>query len=149
MLHLAAILVFGLMCGSELNVAAFAHPLLNRQPLEVHIPIRSSLARLLGQVMPFWMIGSTLLNLMLLLPFVALNKPAWRFAAIALAIQVAAVVFSLVGPVPINNKIKKWTVESLPDTWAADERRWDLLHWFRTVGLIVGFAMLVLSFAAH
>jgi len=149
MLHLAAILAFGLMCGSELNVAAFAHPLLNRQPLEVHIPIRSSLARLLGQVMPFWMIGSTLLNLMLLLPFVALNKPAWRFAAIALAIQVAAVVFSLVGPVPINNKIKKWTVESLPDTWAADERRWDLLHWFRTVGLIVGFAMLVLSFAAH
>jgi hypothetical protein len=30
MLQLVAVLVLGLMCGSELNVAAFAHPLLNR-----------------------------------------------------------------------------------------------------------------------
>jgi hypothetical protein len=36
-LELVALLVLGLMCGSELNVAAFAHPVLNRQPLETHI----------------------------------------------------------------------------------------------------------------
>ena len=32
MLQFVAALVLGLMCGSELNVAAFAHPTLNRQP---------------------------------------------------------------------------------------------------------------------
>jgi hypothetical protein len=94
-LQIVAIVVLGLMCGSELNVAAFGHPLLNRQPLEVHIPVRASLARLLGRVMPFWMAGATLLNLLLLLPLEDLNRTAWRLAAISAVIQVAAVVFSL------------------------------------------------------
>ena len=144
-LQLLSILVLGLMCGSELNVAAFAHPMLNRQPLEVHVPMRSSLARLFGRVMPFWMGGSTLLNLLLLLPFVHLSDSAWRLAAVAFAIQAFAVVFSLVGPVPINNRITKWTTASLPEDWRAQEHRWDLYHWLRTCGLIVAFAMLVLS----
>src|SRR5271165_4808869 len=82
-LQLFAVLLLGLMCGSELNVAAFAHPALNRQPLEAHVLVRSSLAALFGRVMPFWMAASTLLNLLLLLPFAHLNAPAWRLAAIA------------------------------------------------------------------
>jgi uncharacterized membrane protein len=147
-LQLLCILVLGLMCGSELNVAAFAHPMLNRQSLEVHVPMRSSLAIVFGRVMPFWMGGSALLNLLLLLPFVHLSESAWRFAAIAFTIQVFAVVFSLIGPVPINNRIAKWTPESLPEDWQNQERRWDLYHWLRTCGLIVAFAILVLSVGA-
>lgn len=65
---LIAVLVLGSMCGSELNVAAFAHPMLNQQRLEIHIPMRSSFGSLFGRVMPFWMAASTLLNLLLLLP---------------------------------------------------------------------------------
>lgn len=145
MLQLFAVLVLGLMCGSELSVAAFAHPTLNRQPLEVHIRVRASLAALLGRVMPFWMAGSTLLNLLLLLPFERLNETAWRMSAIALAIQVLAVLFSLVAPVPINNQIAKWTPESLPGDWRAQEHRWDMYHWFRTCGLILAFAILAAS----
>jgi uncharacterized membrane protein len=144
-LQLLAVLALGLMCGSELNVAAFAHPVLARQPLETHIRMRSSLAAILGRVMPFWMTSSTLLNLLLLLPFAHLGEPGWRLAAISFGIQVAAVVFSLVGPVPINNRIIKWAPESLPNDWAAQEHRWDLYHWIRTCGLIVAFASLVLS----
>ena len=148
-IQLLAVVVLGLMCGSELNVAAFAHPMLNRQPLEVHVPMRASLAALFGRVMPFWMVGSTLLNLLLLLPFEHLNESAWRFAAIAFTIQVFAVVISLVGPVPINKRIAKWTLESLPEDWQAQERRWDQYHWLRTAGLIVAFAVLVLSVRAR
>jgi uncharacterized membrane protein len=145
-LQLLAILVLGLMCGSELNVGAFAHPKLNQLSLDVHIPVRASFAEMFGHVMPFWMTGSTVLNFLLLLPFEHLNKPAWRLAAIALAIQISAVVFSLVGPVPINNRIAKWTPGSLPGDWRAQERRWDLYHWLRTCGLVVAFGALVLSF---
>ena len=148
-LQLLAVVVLGLMCGSELNVAAFAHPTLNRQPLEVHVPMRASMAALFGRVMPFWMAGSTLLNLLLLLPFENLNESAWRFAALAFTIQIFAVVFSLVGPVPINNRIAKWTPESLPKDWQAQEHRWDQYHWLRTTGLIVAFAVLVLSVRAR
>jgi uncharacterized membrane protein len=145
MLQLVAVLVLGLMCGSELNMAAFAHPLLNRQPLNAHIWVRSSFAVLLGKVMPFWMVGSTVLNLLLVLPIAHLSRPAWRLAAIACAIQVLAIPFSLAGPVPINNRIAKWTPEFLPDDWNAQEHRWDRYHWFRTCGLIAAFALLVAS----
>jgi uncharacterized membrane protein len=144
-LQLLAVLALGLMCGSELNVAAFAHPTMDRQRPEVHIPMRSSFAALFGHVMPFWMVGSTLLNFLLLLPFAHLNKFSWNFAAVALAIQVLAVVFSLLAPVPINNRIAKWTPGSVPSDWKAQEHRWDVYHWFRTSGLVVAFAILVLS----
>ena len=147
-LHLVALLVLGLMCGSELNVALFSHPVLNRQPTETHVLVRSSLAALFGRVMPFWMAGSTLLNLLLLLPFAHLTQSAWRFAAIASVIQVLAVVFSLVAPVPINNRIIKWTPNSLPQDWRAQERRWDTYHFVRTCGLILAFALLAISFRA-
>jgi uncharacterized membrane protein len=119
----AAVLVLGLMCGSELNVATFAHPTLHRQPVEVQTRMRSSFAALFGRVMPFWMAGSALLNILLLLPFAHLNKTAWDLAAIALAIQLFAIAFSLVGPVPINNRIAKWTPDSLPNDWRAREHR--------------------------
>jgi uncharacterized membrane protein len=148
-LELTALLVLGLMCGSELNVAAFGHPILSRQPLDTHILVRSSLAAKLGRVMPFWMTGSTLLNLLLLMPLVHLNQSAWRFAAIAFAIQVCAVVFSLIFPVPINNRIAKWTPQSLPRDWDALEHRWDLYHSHRTAGLVVAFALLGLVVASH
>ncbi|HUJ93415.1 MAG TPA: DUF1772 domain-containing protein [Candidatus Bathyarchaeia archaeon] len=144
-LFLLAVIVLGLMCGSELNVGAFAHPTFSRLPLEVHIPTRKSFAVLFGRVMPFWMAGSTLLNLLLLLPFEHLNRCSWRLAAASFALQVFAVVFSLLGPVPINNRIARWTLETLPEDWRAQERRWDVYHALRTTGLIVAFAFLALG----
>lgn len=137
------------MCGSELNVAAFGHPALNRQPLDAHIAVRSSLARILGRVMPFWMTGSTVLNLLLVLPVHHHTIAAWRLEAIALVIQIAAVLFSLIGPVPINNRIAAWTPGSLPDNWRTQERQWDRYHWIRTCALVVAFALLALSLAAR
>jgi len=144
-LQLLAALVLGLMCGSELNIAAFAHSGIGRQRMDAHILMRSSLARLFGKVMPFWMAGSTLLSAGLLLPFAHLDKMAWRLSAISLAIQVMAVIFSLVALVPINNRISKWTPGSLPSDWQAQEQHWDLYHWLRTCGLIAAFALLILS----
>lgn len=144
-LQVLAIVVLGLMCGSELNVAVFGHPTLNRQATDVHIPVRASFATLLGRVMPFWMATSTFLNLLLLFPFAHLGALAGRLAQAALVLQVLAILFSIGGPVPINNRIKLWTPDNLPANWRAQERRWDLYHWFRTAGLIIAFALLVLS----
>lgn len=144
-LQIIAIVVLGLMCGSELNVAAFGHPALNRQSLEAHIPVRAEFARVLGRVMPFWMGGSTLLNILLVVLSHNRDSIPWRLNAIAMAIQIAAVVFSLIGPVPINNRIAKWTPASLPADWKQQEQRWDFYHWTRTLGLIVGFVLLVIG----
>jgi hypothetical protein len=144
-LQVLAIVVLGLMCGSELNIAAFAHPTLNRQGTGVHIPMRAALARLLGAVMPFWMIASTVLNLLLLFPLAHLGATAGHLAQAAFVLQIFAVIFSLAGPVPINNRIKLWTAANLPTDWRAQERRWDLYHGIRTAALIAAFVLLVLS----
>jgi hypothetical protein len=144
-LQVLAIVVLGLMCGSELNIAAFAHPILDRQATDVHIPVRAGFATLLGRVMPFWMSTSTLLNLLLLFPFAHLGVLSTRLAQIAFAIQVFAVLFSLAGPVPINNRIKLWTPANLPVDWQAQERRWDVYHWSRTIALILAFLLLVVG----
>ena len=137
------------MCGSELNVGAFAHPTLNAQALEVHVPVRAALAKLFGRVMPFWMSGSTLLNLVLLLPFEGLKGPAWRFAAIAFAIQDAAVLFSVIFPVPINNRIMQVDSGDRSGRLASAGAPLGCLSFFRTVGLIGAFALLTLSFAVR
>ena len=95
--------------------------------------------------MPFWMVTSTLLNLLLLLPFEGLTGMAWNFAAIAAGVQVCAALFSILFPVPINNRIMRWTTTTVPQDWRAQEHRWDGFHTFRTLGLIGSFALLTLS----
>ena len=54
-LQLLTVIVLGLMGGSGMNIAVFGHPTLNKQPLEVHIPVRASFAKLFGRIMPYWM----------------------------------------------------------------------------------------------
>ena len=115
----------------------------------MHIPVRASFAKLFGRVMPFWIGASTLLNLLLLLPFGHSNRFVWRTDAIALTIQLAAVGFSLIGPVPINNRIARRALASLPSDWRVQEHRWDVYHWLRTSGLIMAFVLLALGLAAR
>ena len=62
-LNVVAIIVAGLMVGSELAIAAFVHPTLDRLPDNVHLPVASALARVLGRFMPFWYILVFLLTL--------------------------------------------------------------------------------------
>ena len=99
--------------------------------------------------MPFWMACSALLNLLLLMPFEHSNRSVWRVDAIAFTIQVAAVGFSRIAPVPIHTRTAKWVPASLPSDWHAQEHRWDVSHWLRTPGLIAGFVLLALGLAAR
>jgi len=55
-LNVVAIIFAGLIVGSELAIAAFVHPTLDRLPDNVHLPVASALARVLGRFMPFWYI---------------------------------------------------------------------------------------------
>jgi uncharacterized membrane protein len=148
-IQLVAVLVLGLMCGSELNVGALTHPALNKQPNEIHIPVRAALARSLGRLMPAWMPLSAVLNLVVILPFEHLSEPAWHLAVAAFCLQLLASVFSLIFPVPINNRIMRWTPETLPADWKQQEHRWDVYHLSRTLVLIAAFAILTLSLASR
>lgn len=144
-LDVAAAIVLGLLVGSELNVGAFLHPTLARLRHDAHIESRAAFARLFGKVMPGWMITSTRLNLLLLFTFARLSHKGWDLAAIAFGLQVFSLFFSVIAPVPINNRVAKWTATSLPSDWQAQIRRWDQHHAFRTLVLLIAFTLLIVA----
>ncbi|MBV9678004.1 MAG: DUF1772 domain-containing protein [Acidobacteriaceae bacterium] len=137
-----------LLIGNELAVAAFVHPTLAKLPDMVHATAAKALAYLLGRVMPFWyalvlvlMVGEALWNR----PF--LQAPGLYFS-IASALWALSIVYTIVGPVPINNRIASWNLDHLPENWRQDRAKWDGLHRLRVVLLIVTLVFQLLG-ASH
>lgn len=140
--NVVAILVAGLLVGSEVAIAAFVHPTLDKLPDEVHLPAASALARVLGRLMPFWYA----LTLLLTLVEVGLQWrqaglfPIWPAASAAL--WMLAILFSVVALVPINKRIAS---APPPADWKNDRHRWDVLHRWRVGLLTIAFALLVVG----
>src|ERR1700724_1219090 len=107
-LNVVAIIVAGLMVGSELAIAAFIHPTLDRLPDNVHLPVASALARVLGRFMPFWYILAFLFTLaeVLFQWHQSSRLPIW--IATSAVLWALASVYSITALVPINNRIASW-----------------------------------------
>ena len=140
-LNVVAIIVAGLMVGSELAIAAFVHPTLDKLPDDVHLPAASALARVLGRVMPFWYI----LVFLLALAEVVIQwrqfgtLPIW--STVSAVLWALASLYSVIALVPINNRIKS----TPPTDWKTYRRRWDLPHRWRVVLLTIAFAFLMVG----
>jgi uncharacterized membrane protein len=144
-LNVVAIIVAGLMVGTELAIAAFVHPTLDKLPDDVHLPAASALARVLGTVMPFWYNLTFLLTL-------AEVMIQWRqsgrllvWTATSAALWLLASVYSLIALVPINNRIKSWEKSTPPYDWKTYRRRWDMHHRWRLALLTIAFAFLIVG----
>jgi uncharacterized membrane protein len=144
-LHVVAIVVAALMVGSELAIAVFVHPTLERLPDAAHLPAASALARLLGRFMPFWYILVFLLTLAqgLMQWHQSGRLPIW--IATSAILWVLASVYSITMLVPINNRIASWEKVALPADWKTFRRRWDLLHRWRVVLLTIALTFLVVG----
>jgi uncharacterized membrane protein len=144
-LNVVAIVVAGLMVGSELAIAAFVHPTLDRLPDAVHLPAASALARMLGRFMAFWYILVFLLTLaeVLIQWHQSGRLPIWIVTSAIL--WVLAIVYSITTLVPINNRIASWTKATPPADWKTFRSRWDLLHRWRVVLLTIAFAFLIVG----
>ncbi len=142
-LEIVAIVVAGTMVGNELAVAVFVHPRLSRLDDASHVRAVQPLAAVLGAVMPFWY-ALTLLST-IGVGFVA--RPAGTSghneALAAAGLFAAMIVFTVLLPVPINNQVARWKPEALPANWRELRRRWDRLHTFRVVVLVIAFILLV------
>ena len=140
-LNVVAIVVAGLMVGSELAIASFVHPTLDKLSDDVHLPAASALARVMGTVMPLWY-GLTLL---LTLAEVVIQwrqsgqLPIW--IATSAALWIVAILYSVTTLVPINNLIKS----NPPPDWKTYRRRWDLLHRWRVILLTIAFTFLIVG----
>ncbi len=140
-LNVVAIIVAGLMVGSELGVAAFVHPTLDGLPDDVHLPAASALARVLGSFMPFWYTLVFLLTLaeVLIEWHEAGRVPIWM--AISALLWILAILYTVIALVPLNNRIKS----NPPLDWKVYRRKWDLLHRWRVLLLTMAFASLTVA----
>ena len=140
-LTIAAVLVAGLLAGSELAVAAFVHPTLDKLPEGVHLPAASALARVQGAVMPFWYALAFLLTLAeaVIQWHHSGRLPIW--IATSAILWVLAILYSVTALVPINNRLKS----NPPADWKMYRQKWDLLHRWRVGLLTIAFAFLVVG----
>lgn len=142
-----SLLSLTLLTGNEFSIAAFIYPSLGKLPAEAQIRSVQSLSKTFGNVMPFWM-GATLL-LMLLNVFLSNNLKAWQFgvAVFAIALFAFVIVFSIIFPVPINNRIIAWNATAPPSNWREERRNWDFYHKIRVFALIASTISFILATA--
>lgn len=147
LLALLAVIVGGLLVGNEIAVGWFVHPKLWTLDDSSHLRAAQPLARVYGKVMPFWYALALLTfgGLAYALRKIADATPFWLAVAGA-ALWLLTIVYTLLGPAPINSRVANWNVTNPPADWQAQRRRWDYLHRFRVIAIVL--ALLLITMAA-
>jgi hypothetical protein len=145
-LFLILILSTATLLGNEFSVGVFIHPALSRTNHERFLPAIQVFAGLFGKIMPLWMAATVLLHLILLGLTWDWPTPHTVLLVAATLIWVAIILFSLVGPVPINDLVKAWDTQKLPPDWREQRRHWDRLNAIRVVMIALAFLALILSY---
>jgi uncharacterized membrane protein len=144
-LEACTIVVIGLMVGVEFSVAFVINPILNGLPDDSAQRGRAHGGRMLGAVMPFWYIGSLVLSAVWAIA--GWHQPGTGLVVIAAALLIVSVIMSILLLVPINNRVKTWTVENRPEDWKEQMNRWDRYHYVRVAVIIAAFALLAAALA--
>ncbi len=139
-LDLLTILCTGLMIGNELAVSLFVNPVIWRLEDRSQAKALSLFAGTLGKVMPFWY--ALCLVLMIVESYLRRHQPALTLLLAAAAIWIAVIVYTLTTLVPINNRIARLAGD-LPEGWRQEHKRWDTLHRWRILSLMIAMVCLI------
>lgn len=143
LLEMTAILVAGMMAGNELCVG-IVHAQLSKLDDRARFDSARVLAAAFGAFMPFWY-GATLL----LTGTVAFSLRAAGTAAVladvSAALWLLSIVYTVIGLVPINNRIAAWEWETRPVEWEQARQRWNARHAARVALLVLALSCLALA----
>jgi hypothetical protein len=145
-LFLILIVSTGAILGNEFSIGFLIHPALSRTDHERFLPAIQVFARLFGKIMPFWMVGTSLLHLVSLVLTWSWPAISTDLLLVATLLWLIICIFSVVGPVPINNRVKAWDIRNLPPDWREQRRRWDQLNAIRVLMIVAAFVALVGSY---
>ena len=135
-IDLLAILVTLLLTGVEFAVGVFVHPVISKLQDTAHAEAAKPIARLLGNVMPFWYAAALVLVIVSLLTR-AVGTGSWWACLSSAALLAVTVPFTLLCLVPINNRVAAWDLNALPENWKQDRGSWDRYHAIRIVILLL------------
>jgi uncharacterized membrane protein len=88
---------------------------------------------------------ATLVILLWLCIVTARLRPSFYFFIGTLALMVITLLITVGVEVPIDNQIKTWTPETLPDNWAELRSKWDQFHTLRTLTSVLSFISLTIG----
>lgn len=141
-----AVLMLSGLAGNEFAIATFVHPVLSRLDDATHTRAVQPLARITGRAMPFWYAAALLLCVACVV-FRSVGSMTWWLAISAAVLVGSSILYTLVGPLPINNRVARWDLGNLPTGWQADRSRWDRLHQVRVSVLLLASALLAVAVA--
>ncbi|MFE6968963.1 anthrone oxygenase family protein [Isoptericola sp. NPDC057653] len=138
---IVAVVVTGLLVGVEASVMFVMNPIFDGLPDDAAVLARARGGRMLGRLMPFWYIGATLL-----VAGTALVTPeAAALAWTSVALMLVSVVMSVALLVPINDRSKEWTPDTLPADWREQKDRWNRLHLVRVAVIVAAFVLVTVA----
>jgi uncharacterized membrane protein len=143
LLDVFTVLCTGLMIGNELAVSIFINPVVWQLDEHAQAKALSLFARYLGKAMPIWY--ALCLALLIAEAYLRRHQPAQSLLLFAIIIWIAVILYTVTALVPINNRIAALATTSLPTQWRRDHKKWDTLHRWRILLLIV--AMVCLTYA--
>lgn len=141
-MNMLALLLLGTLTGNELAVGAFVHPAISKLPDAAHAASAQSIARIYGKYAPFWY-AATFISLIVLVWRFRSEEPQRLLFGSSTAIMVLVLILTLVGEVPINNRVSAWNLDNLPSNWKDERNQWDRLHAVRVGMLLLSLISLV------
>jgi uncharacterized membrane protein len=144
-LDLFTILCTGLLVGNELTVSLFINPVMGQLDEQAQAKALSLFARYLGKAMPLWY--ALCLVLFISETYLHRHQPALIPLLTATIIWIAVILYTVTTLVPINNRIAAMSTSPLPlpTAWLRDHKKWDTLHRFRILAILI--AMICLTHA--
>jgi hypothetical protein len=138
-----AVLLAGLLTGSELTSWGIVHPTLWKLDHRAQLRAEKLIYRRFASIDPFLMTATVAACF---LAAGGLDGTSATLALIAGACYAAMLGITLLGNMPINVRVFRWDEErGDPGEWRRLRRRWDRLHSVRIVLDSVGFVLITLA----
>jgi Domain of unknown function (DUF1772) len=138
-LRFAAVLLAGLLAGSELTSRLVVHPTLWKLPHAAQVRAEKLTYKRFGSIDPFLMTATVVVC------FAAAAAESGRAATLTLAAAIAFAVMlamTLTLNMPINLQVFRWDEEGGdPARWRTLRRRWDRIHTVRVILDSAGFVL--------
>ncbi len=138
-----AVLLAGVLAGSELTSWGMVHPTLWKLDHRAQVRAEKLMYRRFASVDPFLMTAT------IVACFTAaggLHGRSGTFALVAGICFAGMLAITLVGNMPINVRVLRWDEEhGDPDEWRQIRRRWDRMHTARILLDSAGFTLITLA----
>lgn len=139
----AAVVLAGLLAGSELTSWGIVHPTLWKLEHAEQVRAEKLMYARFAKIDPFLMTAT------IVACFVAAGALSGDSTALAAGAGIcfaSMLAITLIGNMPINLRVFRWDPEEgSPSEWERLRRRWDRLHTIRIVLDCGGFALIVLA----